>query len=359
MRLYVDMDGVLTDFDTQAEKILGKKTDPNADLTSKDWAKISKAGKDYWAKMPWLSDGKKLWDSIKDKNPTILTAPSEDASCIVGKKEWLSKELPGIPYIIEGDKYKYADKDAVLIDDRDQNIEKWEDAGGIPIKHTDAESTLEEFRKIWDDDMMDKKAYVINTFDDVADDLEARGYIKEAYELDIITNTLERTKFSFLEKSEDRFKSFMEQISKRSLGLVKAALKKQKDPKATRIYSKLEELQSKMQDDPIKDKFENEEIKKSLRNQAFDLGTDLATLISEMLKDTRGLSEMREKDKNIEDLYKKIVKEEKEVKVDVDPIKDKWKAHQQRLKELGLKSASLDLNYAIKKANEILNQLLK
>jgi 5'(3')-deoxyribonucleotidase len=137
--------------------------------------------------MKWMPDGKKLWDEIKDKKPTILSAPTEHKSSIEGKKEWLSENLPEAPYIIEQEKEKYADKGAVLIDDRESNIEKWEKAGGTGILHKNTKDTLEKLSKI----MKNAAKESMEKLDIVAGMLEAEGLLKEAMHVDAIANSLQ------------------------------------------------------------------------------------------------------------------------------------------------------------------------
>lgn len=153
-KIYVDMDGVLTDFDQQIADLLKRPLKRNWDFGDESWIwrKIDKAGKDFWAKMPWMPSGKKLWNALKKYNPTILTAPSRHPSSKTGKRLWLKKHLPDIPYIIESKKYKYADKDSILIDDREKNIKKWKKAGGIVIHHKNLTNTLKKLDKIMSED---------------------------------------------------------------------------------------------------------------------------------------------------------------------------------------------------------------
>jgi 5'(3')-deoxyribonucleotidase len=146
----IDLDGVLTDFDKQLAKLLDRPLDRDWDFGNdpKVWAKISKAGEEFWSTMKFMPDGEKLWNAIKKYDPTILSSPTRHPSSIEGKKKWLKKHLPGVPYIIESKKEKYAEPGAILIDDREKNIKKWEDAGGIGILHKDAESTIRKLNKI-------------------------------------------------------------------------------------------------------------------------------------------------------------------------------------------------------------------
>ena len=150
MKIYVDMDGVLTDFDKKLADLLEKTLDRGWDFGNdpKVWKKITEAGKSFWADMVWMPDGRKLWDAVKKHDPMILSAPTRHPSSVEGKKEWLKSNLPGVPFIIDQKKEKYADKNSVLIDDREKNIRKWEDAGGIGILHKDAESSLKKLSEV-------------------------------------------------------------------------------------------------------------------------------------------------------------------------------------------------------------------
>ncbi|MBD3260457.1 MAG: AAA family ATPase [Candidatus Altiarchaeales archaeon] len=146
MKLYVDLDHVLTDFDRQLSEMLGVDKDPGND--PKVWSKIDEAGDKFWATMPWMADGPQLWDECKKYEPTILTSPSRHDSSREGKKKWIKKNIPGTPFVVERDKYKYAEPDAVLIDDRKKNIDAWEKAGGKGILHKSAPSTIQKLHSM-------------------------------------------------------------------------------------------------------------------------------------------------------------------------------------------------------------------
>lgn len=151
MRLYVDMDGVLTDFMKKLCGILDMPLDRDFEFgnDTKVWKKIDSAGKEFWAGMEWMPGAKEeLWNELSEHDPVLLTSPSNHPSSVEGKKEWIDAHVPGTPFIIEQEKEKYADPDAVLIDDREKNIEKWRKAGGTGILHKTNENTLKELRKI-------------------------------------------------------------------------------------------------------------------------------------------------------------------------------------------------------------------
>ena len=151
-KVYCDMDGVLVDFERGYNDLTGKKT-PGVDSTYNKndfWSAITKAGKDFWAKLNWMSDGQQLWDYIKQYNPTLLTAPSREESSKIGKQEWIDVNIPGTPVEFKQakDKKDLAEPNAILIDDRKDNIQQWIDAGGIGIRHTSTASTIKQLQKL-------------------------------------------------------------------------------------------------------------------------------------------------------------------------------------------------------------------
>jgi hypothetical protein len=191
MNIYVDMDGVLCNFDKKAKETLGVGSLEEVDFDSKStWDKINEAGEEYWSTMEWNPGGKKLWDSVKKYNPTILSAPSKDKSCITGKKKWVREHLgDSVPVILEKDKHLHSEPGNVLIDDLPKNINPWNKKGGEGILHKDTDSTLKELDKIIEDN--EPSGSITKNIDKIADTLEEKGFIKEAHDLDIISNTIE------------------------------------------------------------------------------------------------------------------------------------------------------------------------
>jgi predicted kinase len=151
-KVYCDMDGVLVDFERGYNDLTGKQT-PGVDSTydkNDFWSAITKAGAKFWAELNWMSDGQQLWDYIKQYNPKLLTAPSREPSSEIGKQEWINNNLPSTPVIFKQakDKKDLAEPNAILIDDRKDNIQQWIDAGGIGIRHTSTESTIKQLQKL-------------------------------------------------------------------------------------------------------------------------------------------------------------------------------------------------------------------
>jgi predicted kinase len=151
-KVYCDMDGVIVDFEHGYDRLTGRKAPGVNSTYNKDdfWGAITKAGKDFWADLEWMEDGQQLWNYIKQYNPTLLTAPSREESSKIGKQEWIDKNIPGTPveFRLAHKKQELATPNAILIDDREDNIERWIEAGGIGIRHTSAQSTIKKLNQL-------------------------------------------------------------------------------------------------------------------------------------------------------------------------------------------------------------------
>ena len=149
--IYCDMDGVLVDFERGYEELTGKNIRGNHVKGNADfWQPITDAGVEFWTKLKWMSDGKQLWDYIKKHKPSLLSAPSREESSRIGKHIWVENNTPGVNLILRAadKKQEFASPNAILIDDRADNIQRWKDAGGVGIHHTSAENTINELEKL-------------------------------------------------------------------------------------------------------------------------------------------------------------------------------------------------------------------
>ena len=149
--LYCDMDGVLVDFERGYEELTGKDIRGNHVKGDADfWQPIADAGVKFWARLKWMPDGKQLWDYIIKHKPNLLSAPSREKSSKIGKHVWVKNNTPGVNLILRAadKKQEFASPNAILIDDRADNIQRWKDAGGIGILHTSAENTINELEKL-------------------------------------------------------------------------------------------------------------------------------------------------------------------------------------------------------------------
>ena len=146
-KVFVDMDGVLTDLHGAmlATRQLGEDVIRSLEeRTISDqifWKIVNDAGLKFWSEMKWTPNGRKLWNLIAPRKPTIISACKKDGIYAVqGKKLWIKNNIGEAECILclREAKQMHAHPKAVLIDDREDNIAEWEKSGGIGILYHDA-----------------------------------------------------------------------------------------------------------------------------------------------------------------------------------------------------------------------------
>jgi 5'(3')-deoxyribonucleotidase len=152
--IYIDMDGVVADFDTFVEGVLGREIGwgTSQDLTDEEWVKLASVDRLYY-QLPLMPNATKLVAYAKSLStrfyvgfltaiPRRTTIPTAQAD----KLAWLDMYFPGMrmdigPY--SRDKQKWCTPGDILIDDRPSNIAEWTAAGGIAVYHTgDVDATI-------------------------------------------------------------------------------------------------------------------------------------------------------------------------------------------------------------------------
>lgn len=147
MKLYVDLDGVLTDFVRQCREKQCLKANGKP-----DWAHIEKAGAAFWTEMEWMPGAERMFAYFRELaeacsfDVEILSAIFLDSG-IAGKKIWCRERL-GLSdeqiHIVHRSIHKVEfahGKDSVLIDDRREIVEAFSGAGGTGILHETNEKT--------------------------------------------------------------------------------------------------------------------------------------------------------------------------------------------------------------------------
>jgi len=152
-KIYVDMDGVLTDWEKQFKRYSGgipveTYEAEHGSVNLYDFVK--KNSPEFYATTDWMSDGKVLYNFIKDLPIEILTHSTDEESS-VGKLTWLkNNNITATSNLVRRrkDKVNYAKSDTILIDDKPVTIDEFNKAGGIGILHTDAISTINKLKEI-------------------------------------------------------------------------------------------------------------------------------------------------------------------------------------------------------------------
>lgn len=145
-QVYIDMDGVLADFFTAWEDLMGVDHYRKIDNIEQGLQAIRDAD-NFWLNLEPTPNSGKLLALVKELKGeyNILSAPlAGDPRAEKHKRMWVAKYLKQFPpknVIITADKHLYAKQSDgtpnILIDDYGANIAKWNQAGGIGVKHKD------------------------------------------------------------------------------------------------------------------------------------------------------------------------------------------------------------------------------
>lgn len=144
--IYIDMDGVVADFEKFASNYLGRKIGwGELDITSEEWQKLSEVDHLYYNLdlIPESTTVVALCKSFSTRfNVSFLTAIPREQSMPTAKDDktnWLNKYFPGMminfgPY--SRDKQNWCMPGDILIDDKPENVEQWVAKKGVAVHHT-------------------------------------------------------------------------------------------------------------------------------------------------------------------------------------------------------------------------------
>jgi len=151
-KIYLDMDGVIADWKGQFKKKFGYPVEAFDSRFGKEKRQklVQQNSPLFYENMPWTKDGKILFNFLK-QFPTEILSHSTDDQCKQGKQTWLqNKNINLTQHLVDNrqDKAKYAGKDTILIDDREDNIAEFQNAGGIGILHKNSTDTINKLKEI-------------------------------------------------------------------------------------------------------------------------------------------------------------------------------------------------------------------
>ncbi len=150
MKLFLDCDGVLADFDALATDILGMYPRNFEDqYGQKEFWKRLAMYDGFYEKLPLMSDAMYLWQSVQHLNPTILTGCPRGGWAEEQKQRWAVKMFGSDVHMItcrSRDKrvHMHEAKHNILIDDWPEYKHLWEEREGTFILHTSANDSLNQ-----------------------------------------------------------------------------------------------------------------------------------------------------------------------------------------------------------------------
>jgi 5'(3')-deoxyribonucleotidase len=149
--IYLDMDGVLADFNTGARKYLNAteqdeaEAEANGRWPERSWGRLVEAPNFYrhLPKMPQadllMLKALRFQDALGWRLRVLTAIPqkNEVPDVFQDKIEWMMEYYPGVvchfgPY--SHDKHRHCKPGDILVDDRASNCEEWRAAGGHAVK---------------------------------------------------------------------------------------------------------------------------------------------------------------------------------------------------------------------------------
>ncbi len=160
-KVYLDMDGVLANFDQRFRDLSGMEPKEFENKYGKKefWNLIDEEHKiKFWVGIPVMDGAASLVDAVKDYNYELLTSPSAKKQSYLGKILWVRNHIgdvfPSKPRInFKKAKEKHLVKPQlsqtdILIDDREDTIGRWNAAGGTGIVYKSIGQVLSDLKKL-------------------------------------------------------------------------------------------------------------------------------------------------------------------------------------------------------------------
>jgi len=152
MRLYLDCDGVLADFDTAFEERFGHAPMDYEKRKGSQifWRDIRSEAPNFYRELPLMADAMELFFAVEHLRPVILTGCPRGGWAEMQKLAWGAEHFEGIPMVVckSRDKRDYCHQGDILIDDRLHYADLWREAGGIFIHHQNAKTSLDALSQL-------------------------------------------------------------------------------------------------------------------------------------------------------------------------------------------------------------------
>jgi len=152
--IYIDMDGVIADFDQHFYNLYGitVKGFEEKHGQIEFWRQVYKTPR-FFVDMPSFHYLHLLLQKCHSitTDVCILSSPSwtNQALCVIQKREWIDSHIgPKFPAIFEKDKHKYANEHSLLIDDTEKQIRNWRRCEGEAHLFNEIEDCMEYLRHV-------------------------------------------------------------------------------------------------------------------------------------------------------------------------------------------------------------------
>lgn len=153
-RIFLDMDGVMSDFDGFFLKEFGVAS---SDVSKKEMWRLIHEYDRFFLKLPMMAGAMQLYDSLPNTAEVLFltsAGTSNFAAVAEQKKAWVKEWLDAYALVIcvkDGlDKASMVqNRGDILIDDWRLNCEAWEAAGGVAVKYENAGQAISDLRELF------------------------------------------------------------------------------------------------------------------------------------------------------------------------------------------------------------------
>lgn len=181
MKIFVDVDGILTNFNKAAidfykvskDTVFEKgswdsvpKICEATGLTHKEfWGGLTE---EFWSKMEWMPDGKDILMFLCNKveHVCLLTSPANPTAA-KGRMLWIQNELRDMynnrQFLLGSNKFYVAHSKTLLIDDYDKNVDAFSQYGGLSYlypRYWNSRHKLSCQKNLLDNPYTDKRAWL-------------------------------------------------------------------------------------------------------------------------------------------------------------------------------------------------------
>jgi len=159
--IYLDMDGVVADFDKRFEELSGMLPQSYVDKNGLKafWDLIDEKHKvAFWRGIELMPGAEQLVNYVEQHPFEMLTAPSIKKQSIIGKGLWIKDKVgtlysskPKVTYRSAKQKHTVKPnltKFDILIDDKGSTIDNWNAAGGTAILYQNADQVINDLKKL-------------------------------------------------------------------------------------------------------------------------------------------------------------------------------------------------------------------
>jgi len=154
MKINLDLDGVMADFEKSATKLYGMSPHEYEKIhgSTAFWKGIFSVS-NFFRNLDPMPDALELWNHVNassDHSLQVITGVPRmsNGQVEIEKREWVKEHLGEVPVVccLSREKSDHCNPGDILIDDRTDYKHLWEAKGGVYIVHTSAKESIRQLK---------------------------------------------------------------------------------------------------------------------------------------------------------------------------------------------------------------------